>query len=75
MHALVKRIRAIDAKTPIAVSLDMHANLYGDIVENATVVAGYRTYPHVDMYESGALAGSNPVAGNPGRGKSGYGPG
>jgi hypothetical protein len=56
--ALLKRIRAIDAKTPIAVSLDMHANLYDDIVDNATVIAGYRTYPHVDMYESGALAGS-----------------
>src|SRR5262245_43985323 len=56
--ALLKRIRAIDAKTPIAVSLDMHANLYDDIVDNATVIAGYRTYPHVDMYETGALAGS-----------------
>jgi microcystin degradation protein MlrC len=56
--ALLKRIRAIDGKTPIAVSLDMHANLYADIVENTTVVAGYRTYPHVDMRESGLRAGS-----------------
>jgi microcystin degradation protein MlrC len=56
--ALLKRIRGIDPKTPIAVSLDMHANLYADIVENATVVAGYRTYPHVDMHETGLLAGS-----------------
>jgi microcystin degradation protein MlrC len=56
--ALLQRIRAIDNKTPIAVSLDMHANLYGAIVENATVVAGYRTYPHVDMRESGLRAGS-----------------
>jgi microcystin degradation protein MlrC len=55
---LLKRIRTIDAKTPIAVSLDMHANLYDDIVDNATVVVGYRTYPHVDEYETGALAGS-----------------
>src|SRR5262249_30285008 len=45
--ALLKRIRAIDAKTPVAVSLDMHANLYDDMVNNATVIAGYRTYPHV----------------------------
>ena len=56
--ALLKRIRAIDAKTPIAVSLDMHANLYDDIIDNATVVTGYRTYPHLDSYETGALAGS-----------------
>jgi len=56
--ALLKRIRAIDPRTPIAVSLDMHANLYGDIVDNATIVVGYHTYPHVDMYETGALAGA-----------------
>ena len=56
--ALLKRIRAIDAKTPIAVALDMHANLYDDIIRHATVVTGYRTYPHIDGYETGALAGS-----------------
>ena len=55
--ALLKRIRSIDAKTPIAVALDMHANLYDDIIHNATVVTGYRTYPHVDVYETGKLAG------------------
>src|SRR5258708_6223195 len=54
---LLKRIRSIDAKTPIAVALDMHANLYDDIINNATVVTGYRTYPHVDTYETGKLAG------------------
>ena len=42
---------------PIAVSLDYHTNLCGDLVENATVVTGYKTYPHVDMYEAGRLAG------------------
>jgi microcystin degradation protein MlrC len=56
--ALLKRIRGIDAKTPIAVSLDMHANLYDDIVNHATVIVGYHTYPHVDMHETGTLAGS-----------------
>jgi microcystin degradation protein MlrC len=54
---LLKRLRAIDAKTPIAVALDMHANLYDEIIANATVVAGYRTYPHVDAYETAWLAG------------------
>ena len=55
--ALLQRIRSIDARTPIAVSYDMHANLYPAMVENATVVVGYHTYPHVDMYETGHLAG------------------
>ena len=56
--ALLARIRAIDPKTPVAVALDMHANLYDAIVANATVVTGYRTYPHVDSYETGERAGS-----------------
>jgi len=53
----LKRLRAIVPDTPIAVSLDMHANLYDEITANATVVAGYRTYPHVDTYETAKLAG------------------
>jgi hypothetical protein len=40
---LLRRIRAIDPKTPIGVTLDMHANLYDDIVTLATVVTGYHT--------------------------------
>lgn len=53
---LLRRIREIDPKTPIGVTLDMHANIYENIVGNATVVTGYHTYPHVDVYEAGALA-------------------
>jgi microcystin degradation protein MlrC len=55
--ALLERIRAIDAKTPIAVAYDMHANLYDAMIANATVVAGYRTYPHIDTYETAQRAG------------------
>jgi len=54
---LLKRIRAIDAKTPIAVGYDMHANVFAEMVEQANVVAGYQTYPHVDMVETGRRAG------------------
>ena len=54
---LLRRIRAIDPVTPIAVSLDMHANLYDAIIANATVVAGYRTYPHIDTYDIARRAG------------------
>jgi microcystin degradation protein MlrC len=53
----LKRLRAIDPVTPIAVALDMHANLYDEIIANATVVTGYRTYPHIDTYETAWLAG------------------
>ena len=53
----LKRLRAVDPKTPIAVALDMHANLYDEIVTCATVVTGYRTYPHIDAYQTARLAG------------------
>ena len=55
---LLERIRAIAPETPIAVSLDLHANLTDRMVRNCNVIAGYKTYPHVDQYEAGRLAGS-----------------
>jgi microcystin degradation protein MlrC len=54
---LLQRIRAIDPRTPVAVGYDMHANVHAEMVELANVVAGYQTYPHVDMYETGRRAG------------------
>lgn len=50
---LLKRLRAIKPGLPIAVALDMHANITSDIIENSTVIAGYRSYPHTDQYETG----------------------
>ena len=55
--ALLERIRRIAPDVPIAVSLDMHTNMYPAIVENADIIAGYQTYPHVDVYETGMRAG------------------
>lgn len=54
---LLSRLRRLAPKTPIGVALDMHTNLYPAIVENADVIAGYQTYPHVDVYETGLRAG------------------
>ena len=54
---LLRRIRAVAPHAPIGVALDMHTNLYDAMGQNATVVAGYQTYPHVDMYETGLRAG------------------
>ncbi len=42
---------------PVAVALDYHTNLSAALVDNATAIVGYKTYPHVDMYEAGMLAG------------------
>ena len=54
---LLRRLRALRPETPIGVALDMHTNLYPAMVENATVIAGYQTYPHIDMYETAMRAG------------------
>jgi len=54
---LLRRIRAVDPLTPMGIAYDMHANVYADMVELAQVVAGYHTYPHVDMFETGMRAG------------------
>jgi microcystin degradation protein MlrC len=64
---LLRRIRAIDPATPIAVAYDMHANLYDAMIEHATVVAGYRTYPHIDTYETAHRAGEILLAAMRGR--------
>ena len=38
---------------PIALSLDLHANISQDFLELATVISGYKTNPHVDLSETG----------------------
>ncbi len=54
---LLARIRELAPDLPIAVSLDLHANMTDAIVDNCTVLVGYKTYPHIDMYEAGQHAG------------------
>ena len=55
--ALIDRVRAIAPDLPVAVSLDFHTNMSAAMIEGATVVTGYRTYPHIDMYETAERAG------------------
>jgi len=54
---LLRRLRArLGPDLPIAVSLDSHANVTEAMVRLASVLTAYRTYPHVDMWETGARA-------------------
>jgi microcystin degradation protein MlrC len=41
---------------PIVLTLDLHANVTRAMVERATAIVGYHTYPHIDMYEVGQKA-------------------
>ena len=54
---LLRRVRAVVGdRVPIAVSLDLHANVTRQMIALADAIAIYRTYPHVDMAETGARA-------------------
>jgi microcystin degradation protein MlrC len=53
---LLRRIRAIAPQVPIAAAMDMHTNLYDAFAQKVQVIAGYQTYPHVDMFETGRRA-------------------
>ena len=59
---LLARIRRVAPRVPIGVAHDMHANLFPAAARVATSLAGYQTYPHVDMYETGVRA-ARPVLG------------
>jgi microcystin degradation protein MlrC len=56
-YTLLCRIRAVlGPDVPVAVSFDMHACLNPAIGDLVQVITGYRTYPHVDMYETARRA-------------------
>ena len=54
---LLRRVReAVGPRVPVVASLDLHANVTRAMVELADGLVAYRTYPHVDMAETGARA-------------------
>jgi microcystin degradation protein MlrC len=53
---LLRRVRAVAPGTPLAVALDLHGNITQAMIGGADVIVGFKTYPHVDMYETGAHA-------------------
>ncbi|MEO8558087.1 MAG: M81 family metallopeptidase [Rhodospirillales bacterium] len=55
--ALLEEIRRLKPGLPISVALDLHANITPAMIDNCTVLTGYKTYPHIDMYETGKQAG------------------
>ena len=54
---LLERVRAAAPGVPIGVALDLHGNITEKMVRNADVMVGFKTYPHIDMYETGEHAG------------------
>ena len=48
--------RRLGPRVPIAVTLDLHANVSDAMAENANAIIAYRTYPHIDQFERAAQA-------------------
>jgi microcystin degradation protein MlrC len=54
---LARRIRqAVGREKPIVATLDFHANVRPSLLKEVDGVVGYRTYPHIDMAETGRKA-------------------
>ncbi len=54
---LLRRVRkAVGDATPVVACLDLHANISDQMAAEASVLEAYRTYPHVDMGDTGARA-------------------
>ncbi|MFL6556155.1 MAG: M81 family metallopeptidase, partial [Bacillus sp. (in: firmicutes)] len=55
-HLLGKIRELIGPNVPIATTLDMHANLSEKMIDYTPLHFGFKTYPHIDMYEQGIHA-------------------
>ena len=54
---ILRRVRqVIGTELPLVASLDLHANVTPEMVEHADALIAYRTYPHVDMADTGRAA-------------------
>ena len=54
---LLGRVRSlVGADVPVVASLDFHSNTTPEMVEHANALVGYRTYPHIDMADTGRRA-------------------
>ena len=55
---LLRRIRAeVGMEMPIAITLDPHANVSEEMCALADIIVSFKTYPHIDMRDTGRQAG------------------
>jgi microcystin degradation protein MlrC len=55
-HFLSIARRVLGPDKPIVLTLDLHANITRRMVELSSTIVGYKTYPHIDMFETGQHA-------------------
>ncbi len=57
---ILKRVRQVIGRDlPLVASLDLHANVTPEMMEHADALIAYRTYPHVDMADTGRAAATH----------------
>jgi microcystin degradation protein MlrC len=54
----LRRVQHRWPDVPVAVVLDLHANMARRRLETADLLTGYRTNPHIDTYDRGVAAGT-----------------
>src|SRR5438132_8213119 len=52
-QTLARVRKVIGNDLPLVVSLDLHANVSPEMMEHADALIAYRTYPHIDMADTG----------------------
>jgi microcystin degradation protein MlrC len=52
-ETLARVRKAIGKDLPLIASLDLHANVSPEMMEHADALIAYRTYPHIDMADTG----------------------
>jgi len=48
--------KTVGPNVPIAVTLDLHANVSQRMADHANIMIAYKTYPHIDQYETAITA-------------------
>lgn len=53
---VLSAMREIIGDIPLIVTLDLHANVTRRMISLSTAIIGYKTFPHIDMFETGQSA-------------------
>ena len=53
----LREIRAVvGGEVPLAITLDLHANIFDELADLANIAVSFRTYPHIDGYDRAVQA-------------------
>lgn len=50
---ILHQVRQVVGEIPIVAALDLHGNISPRSIELSSALVGYRTYPHLDIFETG----------------------